>query len=72
MNVACNELTSGLGEDDVSLEDVVALLDTVDQRVSSLKGKVSSNQGAVLLPGIEFWFKGNHRKESETLHINTS
>ena len=40
MNVACSEFASGLGEGGVSVEDVVGLLDSVNQKVTSLKRKV--------------------------------
>ena len=40
VSAACSEFTSGLGESKVSLEDVVGLLDSVDQKVTSLKRKV--------------------------------
>lgn len=41
VNVACGEFTSRQEEGKVVLDDVVGLLDSVNQKVSSLKSKVS-------------------------------
>lgn len=41
VNVACSEFTGRQEEGKVVLEDVVGLLDSVNQKVSSLKTKVS-------------------------------
>ena len=40
VTAACSEFTSGLGEAKVSLEEIVGLLDSVNQKVTTLKRKV--------------------------------
>ena len=40
VNLACGEAASVLGEADLSMEDMVDVLDSVDSKVSVLKRKV--------------------------------
>lgn len=53
VNVACSEFTSALEEGEVAMEDVVGLLDSVDQKVSSLKSKVrKARLGSLAIPHL--------------------